>query len=329
MSAPRHPPGSRPLPLAPGPEFDLVRRFLGRVDTGAGVLVGPGDDCAVVDAGALALSTDMSIEGVHFRREWLEPEEIGWRAAAAALSDLAAVAARPLGILVSLAIPARDAGPFAERLMAGSREAVADAGGTLLGGDLTGSPGPVVLDVTVVGRVEEPVLRSGATAGEEVWVTGQLGGSRAFVEAMLSGAKPARRARERYARPRPRTREAVWLAERGLCSSMVDLSDGLAGDAGHLAAGSGVAIVLEEERVPVHPAADRALALSGGEDYELCFTSAAGALRPFTAEFASRFRVDLTRVGTVEPGAGVWIVAADGSRSAAGAGGWQHFGGAA
>mgnify|MGYP006143555235 CR=1 FL=1 len=258
--------------------------------------VGPGDDCAVVAGDGIALSTDMSVEGVHFRRDWLAPEEIGWRAAAAALSDLAAMAARPIGILVSLAAPREDAGDYAVRVMAGCRDAVESCGGVLLGGDLTRSPGPLVVDVTVVGEAPRPVLRSGARLGEELWVTGELGGSAACVEALLDGRTPDAAARERFARPRPRVREAQWLRERGIPTAMVDVSDGLAGDAAHLSAASGVAMLLVPELIPVHPAAHersriRSLrrALGGGEDYELCFTAAAGTVQPLVDEFEGEF----------------------------------------
>ncbi|HEX2188489.1 MAG TPA: AIR synthase related protein [Longimicrobiaceae bacterium] len=178
------------LPLAPGAEFALIRRFVPRGQPArADVLVGPGDDCAVV-AGGIALSTDMSVEGVHFRRDWLSPREIGWRAAAAALSDLAAVAARPIGVLVSLALPAGDAGDPAVELMAGVREAAEAVGGAVLGGDVARTTGPLVVDVTVVGEARNPVLRSGARRGDEVWVTGALGGAAAAVRAWLAGGEP-------------------------------------------------------------------------------------------------------------------------------------------
>ncbi|MDQ3388631.1 MAG: thiamine-phosphate kinase, partial [Gemmatimonadota bacterium] len=244
-------------PLGDGAEFDLIRRFY----SGAGarprreIPVGPGDDCAVVTGEGIALSSELSVEGIHFRREWLSPREIGFRAAAGALSDLAAVAARPIGLLAALALPERDAGAFAEELMAGVREAAEMFGGTLLGGDLSRSLGAVVIAVTVVGEAPDPVLRSGALPGDELWVTGELGGAAAAVQALLAEEAPDPSARERFARPRARIPEARWLAARGVLRAMVDLSDGLAGDAAHLAAASGVAVLLSAELIPVHPAA--------------------------------------------------------------------------
>lgn len=325
-----------PSLLGPGAEFDLIRRFLptaapDRPD----VRVGPGDDCAVVAGEGIALSSDMSVEDVHFRRGWLPPEGIGFRAAAAALSDLAAVAARPIGVLASLAVPEADAGAFAVAVMRGVRMAADSVGAALLGGDLTRSPGPIALDVTVVGEAARPVLRSGARIGHEVWVTGVLGGAAACVERLLAGRRAPRDAWPAFAEPRARVHEARWLAERGIPSAMLDLSDGLAGDAAHLAAASGVAILLVPELVPVHPGALRhtrsrvralALALGGGEDYEICFTAAAGSVEPVRREFEARFDVPLHCVGRVGPGDGVWWVDAEGHRSPLDGLGFRHFG---
>ncbi|HEX5724221.1 MAG TPA: thiamine-phosphate kinase [Longimicrobiaceae bacterium] len=332
----RRPPG-RPAALGPGAEFDLIRRFLPHGAAAAlppEVWVGPGDDCAVVSGEGIALSTDLSVEGIHFRRDWLSDREIGFRAAAGALSDLAAVAARPIGVLVSLALPERDAGSAAAHLMEGVRKAAAAVGAVLLGGDVSRSPGSLVVDVVVVGECPSPVLRSGAVVGDEVWVTGELGGSAAAVAALLRGEEPDRAARERFAAPMPRVHEALWLAERGLASAMIDLSDGLAGDAGHLAAASGVAVMLSPEVIPVHrsvrrvaadPAEALRLALGGGEDYELCFTSPLGAMQPHAAEFEAAHGVRLTSVGRIGGGDGVWFVDAEGRRSPPGVHGWRHF----
>ncbi|HEX7120044.1 MAG TPA: thiamine-phosphate kinase [Longimicrobiales bacterium] len=324
-----------PTPLGPGPEFDLIRRFLehGRA-YGPGIVVGPGDDCAVVEGGRIALSADLSIEDVHFRRGWLEPEEIGYRAAAASLSDLAAMAAVPIGALVSLAAPPADVPAVAERCMAGAREAVEAAGGALLGGDLTRSPGPLLLDVVVLGRVERPVLRGGARPGDEVWVTGALGGAAAAVRCWGAGDEPPAAGRAAFARPRPRIREALWLAERDVPRAMIDLSDGLAGDVAHLAAAGGVGVLLDEASVPVHPAAAAvatdpadalALALGGGEDYELCLAVSPGAAAAVAEAFHRTFGVALTRVGVVREEPGIAVRRADGTVAPPDVSGYRHF----
>lgn len=295
-------------PLGPGIEFDLIRRFLaGSAPPGPEVVLGPGDDCAIVTAPRIALSVDLSMEGVHFRREWLTPEEIGYRATMAALSDLAAMASAPIGVLAALAAPSSDLPDTATRIMDGVRRAVEGCGGALLGGDLVRSSGGVVLDIVALGSAEGAVRRVGAVPGDELWVTGELGGAAAAVRAWLAGEEPPAAAREAFARPRARIAEARWLAEAGALHALLDLSDGLAGDLHHLAAASGVALVLEEALVPVHRAAAATgagleLALSGGEDYELCFAAPAGVVEGVVADFTAEFDLQLHRVGSVLEG---------------------------
>jgi thiamine-monophosphate kinase len=167
-----------------------------------------------------------------------------------------------------------------------------------------------------------------------LWVTGLLGGAAAAVQAWNAGLAPAAAARAAFARPEPRLGPAVWLAEHGLASALIDLSDGLAGDVGHLAAASGACAVLELAQVPVHPAALEAapgadaalrLALAGGEDYELCFASAAGAMEQHVPAFVERFNLRVTRVGTIRAGSGVVAIAASGSERKLESGGFSHF----
>ncbi len=306
------------LALGPGAEFDLIRSFLS--DAGAlppGVLVGPGDDAAVLDGGpdgAWVVSTDLSVEDVHFRRAWLSDAEIGYRAAAAALSDLAAMAARPVGMLVSMAFPPQG-GADPEAVHAGLREAATAVGAVVIGGDVSRSPGPLVVDVVVVGRTPAPVLRAGARPGDEVWVTGTLGASAAAVRLWEGGEEPGPELRAAFAHPVPRVAEALRLARADSLHALVDISDGLAGDAGHLAAAEDVRIVLEADGISVAPAARAALggdaaldvALHGGEDYELCLVAPSGAIR------GDALGIPLTRVGRVEVGDGVWLDAGDGT----------------
>jgi thiamine-monophosphate kinase len=298
-----------------------------------GVRVGPGDDAAVVSGDGIVLSSDMSVEDVHFRRAWLTPRQIGRRAAVAALSDLAAMAARPIGVLASLAISRADAAAMATEILAGVSAAVAEVGGALLGGDLTRSAGGIVIDVVVVGEARRPVLRSGGRVGDEVWVTGELGGAALAVRTLLSGETPIPSAMQRFAAPVARVREALWLADREIPTAMLDLSDGIAGDLSHLARSSDVAVVLDTDRLPVHPALSRGispeealqLALTGGEDYELCFTAPPGVVEQQLADFGSRFGIRLTRVGMVEAGGEVFLRNAQGGRRAVAEGGFQHF----
>ncbi|HET9948770.1 MAG TPA: thiamine-phosphate kinase [Longimicrobiales bacterium] len=319
-----------PVRLGRGAEFDLIRRFVG----GGGALppevrVGPGDDAAVLEGGWV-VSTDLSVEGVHFRRDWLGDAEIGWRAGAGALSDMAAMAARPVALLVSMAAPAGGAFDL-EAVQAGLREVGEGEGAAVIGGDLSRSPGPLVLDVVVLGRAEAPLLRAGARPGDEVWVSGWLGAAAAAVRCRLAGAEPAPELHEAYARPRPRVREALRLAEEGVAAALIDLSDGLAGDAGHLAAAGGVRITLDPRALPVAPAAREALgaeraleaALHGGEDYELCFAARPGAVDP--ERLAERVGVALTRVGWAGEGEGVWLLDAEGGERPVPRGGYDHW----
>jgi thiamine-monophosphate kinase len=322
--------------LAPGREFDLIRRFFPAegVAQRADVAVGPGDDCAVVVGDGIALSCDISIEGVHFRRNWLSDREIGYRAAAAALSDLAAVAARPIGLLASVALPTGEPQSTAVALMEGVAEAAERSGAVVLGGDMSGTPGVLVVDITVAGEARDAALRVGARPGDAIWVTGDLGAAAASVALWLRGETPEPALRERFAAPVPRTREALWLHRNGVLTALLDLSDGLAGDVAHIAAASRVAVVLDRAAVPIHPAVHHAasspeeafrLAVAGGEDYELCFTAAAGAVEPLVERFQQEFQLPLRRVGTVEEGEGVFLDGGAGSREPLAFGGFQHF----
>ncbi len=310
--------------LASGPEFDFIRSILQRVKTSHPLVrVGAGDDCAIV--GELAISTDVSVDGVHFRRDWISAEEIGWRAAAAALSDLAAVAAEPVGVLVSLVVPPTDRGEFATSVMSGVINAAERVGATLLGGDTAGGD-QLMIDVVAVGHATRPMLRSGAQPGDELWVTGVLGGSAAAVAAWQHGEEPNAAAGARYAAPRPRISEALWLARELDVHALIDISDGLYGDAAHLAAASGCAIDIDAREVPVDAdsGASYEQAVSGGEDYELCFAVAPAAAQHVSERFTREFGIRLTRVGSVQDGSGVWELGPAGRRAIS-HGGYQHF----
>lgn len=294
-------------PLGPGAEFDRIRAIANALGATGQEL---GDDCAVLEVGgrSLCLSIDTSVDGVHFRREWLHPVEIGWRAAAGALSDLAAMGAEPLGVLVALTLPGGDASGTDVELMRGVGEVCAAHGAAVLGGDLTGGP-VLALSLAVVGVAERPVRRRGARPGDEVWVTGRLGGARAALTAWRARGEPEASARAAFARPEPRIRAGRWLAEAG-ATALIDLSDGLAGDARHLACASDVALVLELERLPLGPGviaaasaageAPAAFAAQGGEDYELLATLPPGA-------DPAGCPAPLSRIGRVEAGAGVHL----------------------
>ena len=329
-----------PPAFGPGKEFERIlailrdgapRRTEGTC--GPGVLLGPGDDAAVL-SGGVVISTDLGIEGVHFRLEWISGEEAGYRIAAAGLSDLAAMGAVPVGILASAGAPGDGRG--AEELMAGVCALLREVGIELLGGDLARSPGPLILDVVSVGWTEDPVLRSTAGAGDELWVTGVLGGAAGAVALWESGESVPAGLRGAFASPRPRVAEARWLASAGVTAG-IDLSDGLAGDAAQLAAASGVGVLLEAGAVPLAPGLGEVelpggakpldLALAGGEDYELLVASPPGRLGERRGEFEARFGTPLTRVGRVTEGSGVRLDAGGpGGARPLRRGGFDHFG---
>lgn len=301
------------------------------------ILLGPGDDAAVLQPAAgerIAVSVDLSIEGIHFRREWLTWEAIGYRATAGALSDLAAMAARPLGALISVALPLELESAVYEQLAAGVTDALRQAEAVLLGGDTSRSPDAAVIDVTVIGSVGEPLTRSGARPGDQVWVTGRLGGAARAVFDRTSGLEPPPAARRRFERPVPRWREARWLAERGVPHAMIDLSDGVVGDAGHVARESGRRLRLRIDELPLDETLEgwadeslaRRLAAGGGEDYELLFTAAAGRVERVRDAFAKTFDLSLTRIGEVLEGSGVeWIDRAGEPVDPPAPAGFDHF----
>jgi thiamine-monophosphate kinase len=314
MTHSRRLPGSH-LALGPGAEFDRIRNIIDRLGAHA---VGLGDDCGLVEQGDgfLALSTDVSVEGAHFRLDWITFEEVGWRAAAAALSDLAAEAAEPLGLLCAVTMPRSSPESELLEVMTGVGNAARAVGTYLVGGDL--SSGPVwSLAVTVVGRTPQPVTRSGAEAGDGLWVTGTLGGARAALHAWLSAREPAPRARTRFAHPEPRIAAGRWLAKHG-ASAMIDLSDSLSGDAWHLAAASQLGVTIDLDLLPVAPEVrhearmlgipDGQFAAEGGEDYELLVSMP----ESFAAAdaFASDCGIPITRIGATAPGSGVQFISA-------------------
>lgn len=322
--------------FGPGREFAAIRSFLAGSSVGPDVLVGPGDDAAVLEGGTV-VSTDLAVEGIHFHLDWISAEEAGYRSAAAGMSDLAAMGADPVAVLVSVAA-IRD-GAAASAAMTGVRRLVDEVGGSVVGGDLTRSSGPLVLDIVSIGRTSDPLLRSEAHVGDEVWVTGRLGGAAGAVALWRGGRPVPDTLRFAFTAPIPRIQEALWLREAG-ATAAIDVSDGVAGDAGHLAAASDVALVLDAWRIPVHPALESAeltdgttpldLALHGGDDFELLFTVPPGGLDGREGDFEERFRTRLTRVGTVESGTGVGLRREEGSDPVPlDRGGFDHFSGGA
>jgi thiamine-monophosphate kinase len=270
-------------------ESELIERLEALLAPGGARLVrGIGDDAAIVRGGGYAVtSLDAMVDGIHFRSDQLTPEEIGHRALAAALSDLAAMGARPSEAYLLLGLPRGTGSERALAIASGAQHLAAEQGAVIAGGDVTGAPA-LTVSVTVVGWETDPgalVGRDGARPGDAVAVTGTLGGSGAGLALIEQrGGNPLDETtlaslRERYARPQPRLDAGRELAAAG-ASAMIDISDGLATDADHLARRSGVRIELSLESLPlaegvrevagelgVDPAE---LAATAGEDYELC-----------------------------------------------------------
>ena len=304
--------------LGPGREFELIRDLTRRWGERAS---GIGDDAAMLtvpDGEQLVASTDSSVENVHFRREWLRPEEIGYRATVAALSDLAAMAATPVGVMLALTLPERwlsDLGALAD----GVGEAVAWAETRILGGDLVAG-GELSLCVTVLGSGISPLRRSGALPGDALFVTGTYGGPLAALAAWGEGREPSPEARTRFARPIPRLREARWLAEHG-AHACIDISDGLASDVAHMAHASGVRLELDLGDLPVIGGVSASQAVRSGEEYELALAAPSGL---DTDTFERQFGIPLTRLGTVHPGPPSVHATLNGRRVAL-SGGHDHF----
>jgi len=316
----------RSLRLGAGGEFDRLRAIFAALGAAGRDL---GDDCALLPVGGrtLAISIDLSLEGVHFRTDWLSFREIGWRATAAALSDLAAEGAEPIGVLVSVGLPGKSRGKGkgrrdpATEIMTGVGAAARSVGAKVLGGDLVRS-GRYLVDVCVLGLAARPVRRSGARPGDGLWVTGRLGGAGLALAGLRAGVRLAPALRRRFARPTPRIAAGRWLARRG-GRAMIDISDGLAGDAGHLAAASGVGIEIELERIPRWPGVTPLAAARSGEEYELLVALP----RSFGAAGARAFRratgLPLTRIGRCASGRGLRLT--DDGRSIVAPRGFDHF----
>ncbi len=280
-------------PLGAGEEFDAIRRMAVRWGARAS---GLGDDAAVLTVprgDLLVTSVDSAIEGRHFRREWLSDREIGYRAVTAALSDLAAMAATPLGALVALTVPERWRSAL-DAIADGIYDALTAADTVILGGNLSDGVG-LSITTTVLGHAFAPLRRSGAKPGDHVYLTGALGGAGAAVEALEAGRSPTADWRARFAAPMARLREARWLASNG-ATAAIDISDGLVAELGHVAAASRVQIHVDAADLPCIAGVSQPAALGSGEEYELIVCA---SVLIDTAAFSSRFGIPLTRIGGV------------------------------
>ena len=312
-------------------ELALLKGIRGQAArrVGGGIRLGIGDDCALLlqrPGEELAVTTDLSIAGRHFRLEWHPPESVGHRTLARGLSDLAAMGARPLAAFLSIGLPrdltmagAHVAGQkglthrasssktsWFDRFLVGFLTLADSWHVTLAGGDLAESPIPLA-DIVLVGAVPRgrALLRSGAQPGDLLYVTGTLGGSSMGLERLSKFIPPGAARPRRMPQPmqellapqlypRPRLAQGRYLQRRGLASSAIDLSDGLSTDLSHLCAESGVSAEVDCAVLPIHPGARLDQALHGGEDYELLFTARPSSRVPRTIA-----GVRITRIGRV------------------------------
>lgn len=282
--------------MGPGQEFDTIRMLMARWGD---LAVDIGDDAAVLPSAGdrtRVISTDACVEGAHFRREWLSPREVGVRAAAAALSDLAAMGARADAVLLAFVVPDHWR-PLLGDVADGIAEVVRASGARIVGGNLSRGDA-LSITTTVVGSAARVVSRRGAVPGDVLVVTGTLGGPGRAVRAWNAGEAPDAWARARFAGPVPRLAEGAALAAAG-AHAMLDISDGLVADARHLAAASGVRVTIDGGRLPCGEGIDPREVLSSGEEYELLAALPPEVAGRLLVEWPARFRVPLTAIGTV------------------------------
>lgn len=284
-------------------EFGLIARLTHGLETRPDVVLGVGDDAALLDVGTnmlLVATCDAQVEGRHFQSNVATPQEIGHKTLAVNASDIAAMGAEPLWALISLLLPANVSMELLDGIYAGIRSLGRQLGVAIVGGNVSGTDGPLTLDMTLLGRVEREraCTRSGGQPGDRLVVTGTLGAAAAGVLAFTTAhgaasrvqVAPAllERARVALAAPVPRVAEGRALGATGVVSAMLDVSDGLAADLGHLCTASGVGVVVEAESLPIDAATSAIaaaygrdpleLAIGGGEAYELLFTVPPDAL---------------------------------------------------
>ena len=307
-------------------EFDLIARLTKPLPTNQNVLVGAGDDCAVLDFGLpdklLLFKTDAVVEGIHFTKD-TPPEKIGHKALARCLSDIAAMAGTATAALVTIGLPKDFEPAFIGKIYDGMSALAKKCGVAMVGGETTANPGRIFISVALLGTVArgKQILRCGAKAGDAIFVSGELGGSR-------SG---------KHLEFEPRLAEARWLAEHFSIHAMIDLSDGLAGDLRHILKASGVGAELLKTAVPISRAAKLqmrtrasnkpafAAALTDGEDFELLFTIAGGNAVKLLDAWKKQFPgLKLSCIGRIVAGGGVTIRDKNGTR-ALNEDGYVHF----
>ena len=319
-------------------EFELISKLTKSLPANENVVTGAGDDCAVLDFGLpdklILFKTDAIVEGIHFTRE-TPPEKIGRKALARCLSDIAAMAGTPTAALVTIALPEKFEPEFVVKIYDGLNALAEKSNVAIVGGETTTNPGRILISIALLGTVArgKQILRSGAKAGDAIFVTGELGGSLA----------------EKHLEFEPRIAEARWLAEHFSIHAMIDLSDGLAGDLRHVLKASGVGAELLKSAIPVSRAAKESAssracqsaenppidiggykppllaALTDGEDFELLFTIVSKDAVKLLDAWKKRFpKLKLSCIGKIVSGDGILIRDKSGSHKL-NANGYVHF----
>jgi len=288
-------------------EEEFLHWLRSRIKPRHPLLLGIGDDASVIEKrdGHIVVTTDAVLEGVHFKSD-VEPEAVGYKAAAVSLSDIAAMAAEPIALYAASALPHDYGGEYARRMVEGLLKAVEPFGAQLAGGDYTLWKNPAAVVTTVVGVTRRPIRRSGAKVGDSICVTGEFGGSSLGKHLNFT----------------PRVRESLRLAKDFNINSMIDVSDGLALDLSRMMDASGVGCIVYEEKVPISRAAYELSerdgvsplkhALSDGEDFELLFTVAPSDARRLIKDRS--IGVPLSVIGEVVSERGMWLVRKDGRK---------------
>ncbi len=300
------------------------KALISRIRRQAGPRSGLGDDCAVLrlpPRQEALVTTDFSLEGIHFRREWHPAESVGHRCLTRGLSDIAAMGGQPRAAFLSLALPRDLPQAWVDGFLRGLLKLASRFKVSLAGGDTAESPGGVLADIMVLGSVPKgkAILRSGARPGDRIYVSGELGGSAAALRRMMDKPKCKLKPADfpQHFFPEPRLQLAHFLREKGLASAMIDISDGLSTDLAHICVESGVGAEIQAEAIPRE--VDLELALHGGEDYELLFTVPGG--RKVPARIAG---LPITLIGLIKRGREI-ILRKDGFGSEMRPQGWEHF----
>lgn len=330
-------------------EFEIIDKIASMFQTPEGLTLGIGDDCAILDPGRFDLvTTDTIVEDIHFRRAWCSPEDIGWKALSVCLSDVAAMGGGPGAFFLNLSLPPDCDEPLVDGLLAGIKKACVDLipesfEVAVGGGDITRSPGPLVISVTLLGEASPagPITRGGALPGDRIALLGPVGSASCALQVYENHEERAAdfpNLTSAYRRPQPRVREGALLGLYGVPSALIDVSDGLLQDLNHILVASGVGAKLETHNLPNDPELTAAceqlfggqeaflnFALSGGEDYELLIVVPPARMTKLW-DLARRYDWDVFDIGEIRsPEEGLVVIGPHGQEFEHNLAGYRHF----